>query len=252
MSVVSAVTEAGLCKQDSVETLRAIQMEKATASHSRVHRGGHESRARWDWDRQTDRWTEASKLCKKIMLVFFLFFFKKGDLGGLKRCITVLKKTTCKLHKLKFNSDLLAVLFLHLETNTHLGLTTQAAALTFWPDPYLLILLPLHTLCLSLSSIHCSSLYGRVPCGEPPQTSVSVPAITITWLFLFFRCSACATPKRTQRTCAFIQLKWKCGSVFRTFPYFLLPVKKKNEQTKGIGQHVTRTRQTQQVRSSFS
>lgn len=46
------------------------------------------------------------------------------------------------------------------------ALTTQAAALTFWLDPYLLILLPRHTLCLSLSSIHCSSLYGCVPCGE--------------------------------------------------------------------------------------
>lgn len=148
------------------------------------------------------------------------------------------------------------MLFLHLETNTHLGPTTQAAALTFWPDPYLLILLPLHTLCFSLSSIHCSSLYGRVPCGEPPQTNVSVPAITITWLFLFFfRCSACATPKRTQRTCVFIQLKWKRGGVFLTFPYFLLTVKKKKknpEQTKGISHHVTRTRQTQQVRRSFS
>lgn len=46
------------------------------------------------------------------------------------------------------------------------ALTTQAAALTFWLDPYLLILLPRHTLCLSLSSIHCSSLYGCVPCGK--------------------------------------------------------------------------------------
>lgn len=47
-----------------------------------------------------------------------------------------------------------------------LPLTIQAAALTFWLDPYLLILLPRHTLCLSLSSIHCSSLYGCVPCGK--------------------------------------------------------------------------------------
>lgn len=42
------VTVAGLCKQDSVETGRAIQMEKATTSHSRVHRAGPDSRAHWD------------------------------------------------------------------------------------------------------------------------------------------------------------------------------------------------------------
>lgn len=31
---------------------------------------------------------------------------------------------------------------------------------------YVLILLPFHTLLLSLSSIHCYSLYGYVPCGK--------------------------------------------------------------------------------------
>lgn len=85
-------------------------------------------------DRQIDRRTDRGKQALQENNAC-LFFFKKGDFGGLNRCITVKKtnkqKQTCKLHKLKFNSDLSAVLFLHLETNTHLGPTTQAAALTF-------------------------------------------------------------------------------------------------------------------------
>lgn len=48
-------------------------------------------------------------------------------------------------------------------------LTTQKIALTFWPVLYLLILLPCHTLRLSLSSIHWSSLYGYVPCGKQKE-----------------------------------------------------------------------------------
>lgn len=53
--------------------------------------------------------------------------------------------------------------------------TTEAmtSSLTFWPDLYLLNLLPRHTLRLSLSSIHCSSLYGYVPCGKTGGNTIT-------------------------------------------------------------------------------
>lgn len=55
------------------------------------------------------------------------------------------------------------------DTTTLQQLTTQKPALTFYPDLYPLIFLPCHTLRLSLSSIHCSSRCGYVPCGKQEE-----------------------------------------------------------------------------------
>lgn len=44
MTVVSAVTEVGSFKQDSMETATAIQMENTSTSHGKVHRRCHKSK----------------------------------------------------------------------------------------------------------------------------------------------------------------------------------------------------------------
>lgn len=70
--------------------------------------------------------------------------------------------------------------------------------LTFCPGLYLLILLPRHSLCLSLSSIHCSSLCGRVPC-RGWMTGSAMVTILHTNCISMFACGTITTRSVTRK-----------------------------------------------------